>query len=67
VRAAKAEATLVGQTPSAELLQQAAADAAADLDPAGDLHGSAAYRRHLASVLARRALDEAHHRVEVKP
>src|SRR2546423_137139 len=64
VRAAAAEAALIGEVPSSELWQRAAATAAADLDPPGDLHGTTAYRRQLASVLAKRSLTEAHQRVE---
>jgi len=37
----------------------AAAQAAEGLDPPSDLNGSADYRRHLATVLVRRALEEA--------
>ncbi len=37
----------------------AAARAADGLEPPSDLHGSAEYRRHLATVLVRRALEEA--------
>ena len=33
-------------------------DAANDLDPPGDFRGSAEYRRALAAVLAKRALEE---------
>src|SRR3954452_2977893 len=64
VRASAAEAALVGQTPSADLWQHAAAEAAVGLDPPGDLHGTTAYRRHLASVLAARSLMQAHQRAE---
>jgi carbon-monoxide dehydrogenase medium subunit len=64
VRARAAEAALVGQTPSADLWQHAAAEAAAGLDPPDDLHGTSAYRKHLASVLAARSLKQAHQRAE---
>lgn len=40
-------------------LVDAAARAAEGLDPPSDLNGSAEYRRHLATVLVRRALEEA--------
>lgn len=64
VRASAAEATLVGQAPSPELWAAAAADGARDLEPPSDLHGTSAYRRHLAGVLIRRALEEASARAE---
>jgi carbon-monoxide dehydrogenase medium subunit len=38
---------------------EAAARAADGLEPPSDLHGSSEYRRHLATVLVRRALEEA--------
>jgi CO/xanthine dehydrogenase FAD-binding subunit len=58
--AATAAAGLLGQTPGAETVRSAAAVAAhEDIEPQGDIHASAAYRRHLAEVLARRALAEA--------
>jgi aerobic carbon-monoxide dehydrogenase medium subunit len=59
VRARSAEAALAGQTPSADVLTAAAKEAIAGLEPPSDLHGSSAYRRHLASQLAERALHEA--------
>jgi carbon-monoxide dehydrogenase medium subunit len=40
-------------------IADAAAHAAADLDPPGDLNATPEYRRHLATVLVRRALEEA--------
>jgi len=42
----------------------AAAEAAAnlDIDPGGDIHASAEYRKHLAGVLSYRALEKAYHR-----
>jgi aerobic carbon-monoxide dehydrogenase medium subunit len=51
---------LTGQQPSAESIR-AAADAAAtkDIDPPSDIHASARYRRQLANVLTRRALQRA--------
>ena len=63
VLAAEAARTLAGETRSTELLR-AAADAAAtrDIDPASDIHASAAYRRSLAAVLTRRALARAFER-----
>lgn len=56
VYAAAASAALAGQAPSPEVFAAAGADAAADLDPTSDLHASAAYRKHVAGVLVRRAL-----------
>jgi aerobic carbon-monoxide dehydrogenase medium subunit len=59
VRAREVEATLIGAPASADTFAAAAADAARDLEPATDMHGSTAYRRHLAGVTVRRALTEA--------
>ena len=63
VEARQAIAVLEGQAPTPEAIQ-AAADAAAndDIDPGGDIHASAEYRRHLAQVLTRRALEQAFER-----
>jgi len=59
-RAAAAEAVLVGQAPSDESSEAAAAAVADDLEnPIGDLYASGEFRVHLASVLTRRALAEA--------
>jgi carbon-monoxide dehydrogenase medium subunit len=66
VRARNAEAALAGQLPSEAAWNAACQDAVAGLDPPSDLHGSAAYRRHLAAVLTRRSLREAHERAEVR-
>jgi carbon-monoxide dehydrogenase medium subunit len=54
---------LIGQAPSPEGIR-AAADAAAtkDIDPPSDIHASARYRRQLANVLTRRALERAFER-----
>jgi CO/xanthine dehydrogenase FAD-binding subunit len=62
VRSSAAEAALNGGTPSPELWKSAGEAAAGELDPPDDLHGSANYRRHLASVLAQRSLEEAYDR-----
>jgi carbon-monoxide dehydrogenase medium subunit len=63
VRAAEAEAVLLGQRLDARLFERAATLAVAPLDPPSDVHGSGAYRRHLAGVLLRRALTEASERL----
>ena len=56
-RAAKA---LAGEIPTDKVLREAAnAAAAKDVDPPGDIHASAAYRRQLVAVLTRRALTTA--------
>ena len=52
-------ARLVGTRLDDALVEDAAHAAAAETAPGSDLHASAEYRRHLASVLAARALREA--------
>lgn len=64
IRARDAEAALQSEHPDDELLQAAGALAASAADPVGDCHGSAAFRRHLAAVLTRRALATAISRAE---
>lgn len=60
VTAAGAEAVLKGQYPTPEVILEAAEEASAcDVDPAGDIHASAEFRRHLVRVLAERSLSEA--------
>ena len=59
VRASAAEAQLSDQEGSPALFAAVAAAAAAPLDPPSDVHGSGAYRRHLAQVLVERCLAEA--------
>ena len=59
VRAPEAEAALVGTPASADAFAAAAAAAVADLEPAADIHGSRAYKQHLAGVVVRRALTAA--------
>lgn len=55
-RCVDAEHSLVGATPTAEAFDRAATLVMSELDPGGDNHASAAYRRHGAGVLTRRGL-----------
>jgi carbon-monoxide dehydrogenase medium subunit len=59
--------TLVGQTPTSAAIRAAAEIAARDdVDPSGDIHASADYRRHLVKVLAVRSLTEAFQRANLE-
>ena len=57
-----AAALLAGQPPTLDAIRAVAEAAASDVDPSGDIHATADYRRHLALVLARRALADAFER-----
>lgn len=58
--AEKAANMLVGKRPSADLFTAAAHTASQEeIDPASDIHATAAYKRHLADVLTVRALKKA--------
>jgi carbon-monoxide dehydrogenase medium subunit len=59
LRASAAEAALRGQPLDAERIAAAAEQAAEGTDPPEDLNATADYKRHLARVLCRRALEEA--------
>ncbi len=59
LRATAAEAALRGQPLTAENIAAAAEMAAEGTSPPSDLNASADYKRHLARVLCRRALEEA--------
>jgi carbon-monoxide dehydrogenase medium subunit len=59
VRVGEAEAELVGQAPTSAAFDAAVAAAVRGLTPPSDVHASAAYRRSVAGVLVRRALDGA--------
>lgn len=59
LRIPAAEAVLAGSTLTAEAFREAGEAAAREIDPPGDIHGSSAYRRHLAAVMIPRALTEA--------
>ncbi len=56
VRATAVEQALVGAAPSDEVVRRAAAAAADGTTPPSDLNGAADYRKHLATVLTRRAV-----------
>jgi CO/xanthine dehydrogenase FAD-binding subunit len=64
VRASQAERLLVRRAPSEGLWAEAAEAVRAAIDPDGDIHASAEYRKHVAGVLTQRALREALTRVE---
>jgi len=58
-RAAAVEKALHGKKASDRLFAEAARYAAQDIEPLSDLHASADYRREMASVFTRRALERA--------
>jgi carbon-monoxide dehydrogenase medium subunit len=58
-RAAAIERALTGKAPSEKLLADASQHAADDVEPLSDLHASREYRREMAVVFARRAIDRA--------
>src|SRR5207302_2163662 len=60
VRAARPQRMLNGQAPSEALWAEAADAVRAAVTPAGDIHASAEYRKHVSGVLAQRALREAY-------
>jgi carbon-monoxide dehydrogenase medium subunit len=59
LRATAVEEVLRGGPLNAESIARAAEEAAEGTDPPADLNASADYKRHLARVLTRRALEEA--------
>ncbi len=65
-RGVTAENMLAGEALTRELIHDAAAETAArDLDPPGDIHASADFRRHLAKVLTIRAITTAAQRAGI--
>jgi carbon-monoxide dehydrogenase medium subunit len=58
-RPAAAEAILADGPLSAARIADAAAAAAGEIEPAGDIHATAGYRRQLTRVLVTRALSQA--------
>lgn len=63
IRAAKAEASLIGEQPSDEVLKAAAALATAAAQPVGDGRGPAEYKRAMVRTLTIRALRTALERI----
>jgi aerobic carbon-monoxide dehydrogenase medium subunit len=59
IRAHEAETLLRGAPVSSAAIREAAAVAARDADPTGDIHATAEHRRRVIEALTRRALDEA--------
>jgi carbon-monoxide dehydrogenase medium subunit len=61
VRAKRTERILIGKTPTASVIRRAASRAGAEIGDAfnDDIHASAAYRAHLTTVMAERAIAEA--------
>ncbi len=59
IRAREAEAMLRGQPVKADALRAAAEKAKAAVDPISDFRGSAAYKKEMAGVFVRRALEKA--------
>jgi carbon-monoxide dehydrogenase medium subunit len=59
LRSASAEGALTGRAFNAASCAEAAAAAGAELEPPGDVHASTEYRREVAAVVVRRALEQA--------
>jgi carbon-monoxide dehydrogenase medium subunit len=65
ISAPEAASLLQGEEITPELITAAAEKAAGEeIDPGSDIHATADFRRHLANVLTRRALEEAHRRAK---
>ena len=59
IRAVATETELQGKPLTPEVIAAAAAKAAEETDPEGDTYASAEYKRHVATVYARRAIEAA--------
>jgi aerobic carbon-monoxide dehydrogenase medium subunit len=62
IRAAELERALIGQLPEDKLLREAC-ESCRTLEAIDDVHAPASYRQHLATVLSRRALEQARARL----
>jgi CO/xanthine dehydrogenase FAD-binding subunit len=65
IRATEAEDVLLGHRPEPGTLAEAARLAAGATEPTGDVHADADYRREVAGVLTRRALQTALERIDL--
>src|SRR5262245_19575030 len=63
VRAVEVEQALVGQMPNDKFLREAC-EACRKYDALDDIHAPASYRQHLATVMSRRALEQARARLK---
>jgi carbon-monoxide dehydrogenase medium subunit len=66
IRAKPAETFLIGKIADQDAIEKAAELAAAGVSPIDDVRSSAGYRRQMARVLTRRALEEALNRARGK-
>jgi carbon-monoxide dehydrogenase medium subunit len=67
LRAKAAEAALQGKSLAAEIIAAAAAKAGDGANADDDFYASAEYKLHMATVLARRAMEQANQRASKKP
>ncbi|HXE76228.1 MAG TPA: xanthine dehydrogenase family protein subunit M [Candidatus Xenobia bacterium] len=63
-RAAQVEKALLGKAPNEKIIAQAAAKAAAGVEPLSDLHASARYRKAMAETFTRKVLAESFSRAK---
>jgi carbon-monoxide dehydrogenase medium subunit len=63
VRATEVEQALIGQSPDDKLLREAC-EACRKYEALDDIHAPASYRQHLATVMSRRALEQARARLK---
>ena len=66
VRAKDVEQALIGQVPADKLLREIC-ESCRKIEAIDDIHASAWYRQHLATVLSRRALEQARDRIAPRP
>jgi carbon-monoxide dehydrogenase medium subunit len=64
IRLTEVESALIGQAPQSDILRDSAARTAQNVDPTTDFRGSAAYKREMAAVFVRRALEQAAQRAQ---
>jgi carbon-monoxide dehydrogenase medium subunit len=64
IRLPEVESALIGQAPRPDVLRDSASLAVQAVDPTTDFRGSAAYKREMAAVFVRRALEQAAQRAQ---